>query len=139
MTVLARDPAGHGLLCRNQGKLILMLSGTPPQMGTAHGTLLRPILPKQTGRVVYLIGAADTLQSGTWFFDRMAEIERRTLPHVPPRFLDECDALSKAAGVSSATAAWPTSFPSGSIAAAWHCGARPPWAAACSMPACSTI
>ena len=38
ISVVARDPAGHGLLCRCQGKTILMLSGTPAQMGAAHGT-----------------------------------------------------------------------------------------------------
>jgi len=31
----------------------------------------------------------------------MADIERRELPHIPPRFLEECDALSKAAGIST--------------------------------------
>ena len=38
----------------------------------------------------------------------------------------------------SATPAMPISFPSGSIAAAWRCGARPPSAAACYTPGCST-
>ena len=41
ISVVARDPAGHGLFCRCQGKTILMVSGTPAQMGTAQGTLLR--------------------------------------------------------------------------------------------------
>ena len=38
--------------------------------------------------------------AAAWFFDRLAEIERRTLPHLPQRFLAECDALAQAAGVS---------------------------------------
>ena len=38
--VVARDPAGHGLLCKSQRKTILLVAGTPDQMGTAHGTLL---------------------------------------------------------------------------------------------------
>ena len=100
MFVIARDPAGHGLLCTTQGKTILIVAGTPAQMGAAQGTLLREPARRLTERVVYLVGGADTLHSGTWFFDRMAEIERRTTPHIPPRFLEECDALSAAAGVS---------------------------------------
>lgn len=109
--VVARDPAGHGLLCQLYGKTILMVSGTPEQMGAAHGTLLKPKALKLQERVLYLVGAADTIQSGTWFFDRMAEIERRTLPHIPPRFLAECDALSKAVGITQQEGRYANLFP----------------------------
>ena len=111
ISVVARDPAGHGLLCRTQNKTILMVSGTPEQMGTAHGTLLGAIMPKMTERTIYLVGAGDTLRSGEWFFDTMAEIERRTLPHIPPRFLEECDAMAKAAGVSQRDGRYTNLFP----------------------------
>jgi isopenicillin-N N-acyltransferase like protein len=98
--VLARDQAGHGLLGRSQGKTILMVWGTPEQMGTAHGALLREPVRKLTERMLYLVGGGDSLRTGTWSFDRFAEIQRRTLPHIPKRFLEECDALARAAGVS---------------------------------------
>ncbi len=111
MAVVARDPAGHGLLCRCQGKTILMVSGTPAQMGTAQGLLLRPMAQKMTERVVYLVGGGDTLHSGQWFVDRMDEIQRRTLPHIPPRFLEECDALARAAGVSQRDGRYANLFP----------------------------
>jgi hypothetical protein len=111
ISVIARDPAGHGLLCGSQGKTILMVSGTPAQMGAAQGTLLRKPAQILTERVVYLVGGGDTLHSGTWFLDRMADIERRTLPHIPPRFLEECDALSKAAGVSQRDGRYANLFP----------------------------
>ncbi len=111
IAVLARDPAGHGLLCRSQGKLILMVSGTPEQMGSAHGALLRDSARTVAERVVYLVGAGDTLRSGEWFFNCMAEIERRTLPHIPPRFLEECDALAKASGNSQRDGRYSNLFP----------------------------
>ena len=98
--LLAQDPAGHGLLCQSQGKRILIVSGTPKQMGTAHGSLLKAEANKLTEKVLYLVGGADSIRSGVWFLDTMEEIQRRTLPHVPERFLAECDALSDAAGVS---------------------------------------
>ncbi len=88
-----------------------MVSGTPAQMGAAQGTLLGEPCTKLTERVLYLVGGGDTLHSGTWFIDRMAEIERRTLPHVPPRFLEECDALSQAAGVSRRDGRYANLFP----------------------------
>ena len=98
--IVARDPAGHGLLCEFHGKRLLFVEGTPEQMGTAHGLLLRKPIAKLAERVVYAVGAGDTLMSGTWWFDRVAEIERRAGPHVPQRFFAECDAMALAAGVS---------------------------------------
>jgi isopenicillin-N N-acyltransferase like protein len=100
LRVVARDPAGHGLLCQSQGKTVLLVDGTPEQMGAAHGRLLTAKVHKLVDQVVYVVGAAHTMQSGRWFFDNMDEIQRRTGPHIPPRFLAECDALSAAAGVS---------------------------------------
>ena len=109
--LVAKDPAGHGLVCRSQGKTILMVAGTPEQMGAAQGTLLREPARTLTERVLYLVGGADSIQGGVWFFDRMAEIERRTLPHTPRRFLDECDALAAAAGVSRRDGRYANLFP----------------------------
>ncbi|MHC4404216.1 MAG: C45 family autoproteolytic acyltransferase/hydrolase [Planctomycetota bacterium] len=111
ITLIARDPAGCGLVCRSQAKTFLMVSGSPEQMGTAHGTLLRSQARKLTERVLYLVGAGDSIESGTWFFGRMAEIHQRTLPHVPKRFLAECDALAAAAGVSRRDGRYANLFP----------------------------
>jgi len=101
LRLIARDPAGHGLLCQTQGRLVLLVSGTPEQMGTAHGKLLRDKARVMLERTVYLAGAMSSLQTGDWFFDRLAEINRRCGPHVPERFFQECDALSKAMGVTT--------------------------------------
>jgi len=111
LQIVARDPAKHGLLCRSQGKTVLFVAGTPEEMGAAHGTLLRGQVNKLTERVLYLMGAADSLQSGVWSFERMKEIERRVGPHVPPRFVAECDALAKAAGVSQRDGRFANLFP----------------------------
>ena len=111
INVVARDPAGHGLLCRSQGKTVLIVAGTPREMGAAHGTLLRRDARKLVQRVLYLVGGAESIQSGDWFLDRVAEIERRTLPHTPERFLVECDALAEAAGVSLRDGRYANLFP----------------------------
>lgn len=109
--LLARDPSGHGLLCQVEQKTVLLVGGTPEQMGAAHGTLLGDKARRLTERVLYVVGAADSIESGVWFFDRMEEIQRRTLPHIPPRFLAECDALSNAAGVSRQEGRFANLFP----------------------------
>jgi hypothetical protein len=109
--LLARDPAGHGILCQIGPKQVLLASGTPEQMGAAQGNLLGPKARVLTERVLYLVGGVDSVQSGTWFLDRMAEIQRRTLPHLPPRFLAECDALAKAAGLTRQEGRYANLFP----------------------------
>jgi hypothetical protein len=101
LEIVARDPAGHGIVWQSEGKTFMVVEGTPEQMGAAHGAMLARKARKLAERAVYVVGAADTLASGTWFLDRMEEIRRRTTPYIPPRFLAECDALSKAAGIST--------------------------------------
>jgi isopenicillin-N N-acyltransferase like protein len=100
-----------GLLCRKQGKTLLFLQGTPEQMGEAHGVLLRDRIRKLTERVLYLVGGADTLNSGIWFKDRMSEIEKRVLPFLPERFFRECDAMSAAAGIPPREGRFANLFP----------------------------
>ena len=109
--IVAQDPNGCGLLGKLEGKRVLIVSGTPEQMGAAHGTLLKDEVRVTMQRVVYLVGAASTAQSGKWFFDEMAEIERRTTPHLPKRFLAECDAMATAAGVSLRDGRYGNLFP----------------------------
>ncbi|MGO8751331.1 MAG: C45 family autoproteolytic acyltransferase/hydolase [Thermoguttaceae bacterium] len=111
LRVLARDPAGHGLLCRLANKHFLLVAGTPEQMGAAHGTLLKVDAQRLTERILYLVGGAESIHSGQWFLDRMEEIERRTLPYTPPRFLAECDAFSQAAGISRRDGRYGNLFP----------------------------
>lgn len=98
--VLERDPQGHGLLCEHAGKRILMVAGTPEEMGRAQGRLLALGVASLARGTLYLIGTGYTATRSEWFFDRMDEILRRTLPHTPERFLQECDAMSEAAGIS---------------------------------------
>ncbi len=101
----------NGLLCTLQGKKILIVAGTPEQMGKAHGTLMKQEARGLFEKVIYVVGAAETINSGQWFMDRMEEIQRRTGPHIPQRFLAECDALSRAAGLSVRDGRYGNLFP----------------------------
>ncbi|NUQ62682.1 MAG: peptidase C45 [Pirellulales bacterium] len=109
--IVGKDPAGHGLVCRAQGKTILIVAGSPEEMGAAQGSLLGEKVRFLMERTIYLMGAADSVNSGTWFMDRMKEIEQRVGPHVPERFVRECDALSRAAGVSQRDGRYGNLFP----------------------------
>jgi len=109
LTLVDRVP--HGVLARSQGKSFLLVAGTPGEMGTAHGKLLAHQAKRLTDRVLYVVGAGETIRSGRWFMDQMAEIERRTSPHIPKRFFEECDALSRAAGVARRDGRYANLFP----------------------------
>lgn len=109
--VVAVDPDGHGVLLYYQGKQIVIVDGSPRQMGTAHGRLLAGQVRYLVDRVVYGVGAADSLAGGVWFLDTMAQIEKRTAPHVPARYVKEIDALSQAAGVSIRDGRYANFFP----------------------------
>lgn len=101
----------NGLLARCEGKLVLIVSGTPEQMGRAHGELLAPHIRHLVERVLYGVGAFDSLQNGVWFFDTMEEIQRRTSPFIPQRYFQEIDALGQAAGVPRRDARFANLFP----------------------------
>jgi hypothetical protein len=109
--IVARDPQGHGLLLRLEGKTVLIVAGSPAEMGAAHGMLLKDKARRLTERVLYAVGGADTIRGDAWFLDRMGEIHRRTSPHIPQRFFDEIDALGKAAGISQRDARLANLFP----------------------------
>lgn len=101
----------NGMLCQTQGKYILFVAGTPVQMGTAHGKLLAKMVPNVAVRTVALVGAAYSVDKGDWFYERMEDIISRAKPHTPQRFVDECLAMGKAAGISERDALNVNFFP----------------------------
>lgn len=109
--VLRVDSDRHGLLARCEGKLVLIVSGKPADMGRAQGRLLAGPIQYLVERVLYGVGAFDSVESGTWFFDRMEEIHRRTSPYIPSRYFEEIDALAEAAGLSQRDARFANLFP----------------------------
>ena len=78
-----------------------MVSGTPEQMGAAHGTLLRDQVQKMHERVMSSL-QKDAKLDATAFLKLTAAIERREKSHMPPRFFAEINAMAKAAGLSQA-------------------------------------
>lgn len=107
--VLARDE--HGLLGMTQGKRVLFTAGTPEQMGAAHGRLLSRLVPQVTPRIMSLVAAGYCVSKGDWFYDRLEEIITRARPHTPERFLDECLAMGRAAGITERDALCANFFP----------------------------
>lgn len=100
-----------GVLARSGDRYFMVVAGTPEQMGTAHGRLMKNWAQELVDRVVYGVGGAESIMSGEWFIDTSAEIYRRTSPHIPERFIRECDAMSRAAGISVRDGRYANLFP----------------------------
>lgn len=111
VAIETRDPQGHGLLGRVNNQRIVFVSGTPEQMGGAHGSLLANQVPHVMPRTMALVGAGLAVQKGDWFYDRIDEIYRRSAPHTPERFLRECRAMARAAGITERDAISGNFFP----------------------------
>lgn len=101
----------HGRLRWQGGQRLVLLDGTPAQIGEAHGRLLRREVAKGMDSVLYLIGFAETVRSGVWFPDRLREALARLEPHIPADHLAETDALADAVDVPREEAHLANSFP----------------------------
>ena len=97
--LIAKDPEGHGLLCQVGDKLVLIVDGTPEQMGGAHGRLLADLIPQVMPRTLGLIAGGYAISKGEWFYDRVDEIYAATSPHTSDAHLRECQAMAAAAGI----------------------------------------
>jgi len=111
LKVVAKDPQGHGLLCMAGTKRVLIVDGTPEQMGGAHGRLLADLVPHVTPNTMALVAAGYAVQKGEWFYDHIDDIYRSASPHTPERFIRECRAMAAAAGISERDALCGNFFP----------------------------
>ncbi len=108
---VARDPDGHGLLCKIGNKRVLFVDGTPEQMGGAHGRLLSEWVPQVMPRTMALVAAGYAVTKGEWFYDHIDDVYRRASPHTPDRFLRECRAMAAAAKIEERDALAGNFFP----------------------------
>lgn len=96
-TVLAHSGAGR--LEDHDGTKVLFLKGTPEEMGSQHGELLKEEIRAVTDRILYGIGVGSSFAKGRWFFGEIEEAVSRLHPHTDPRYLREMDSLALAAGL----------------------------------------
>ncbi len=100
LRVLERASNGKGMLCLLQNrKQILFMSGSPEEMGAAHGELMKKQI-KQMTDIIFLVSAGYLVSKDDWFFTKIQEVLKRTAPYTPKRFITECDAMSKKAGIT---------------------------------------
>jgi hypothetical protein len=90
----------HGELRWNGDQRLVLLTGTPTDIGRAHGTLLKAEARRCADSALYMVGLGATVATGKWFPDELRHAYARLSPHIPADHKAETDALADAAGIS---------------------------------------
>lgn len=85
----------HGELRWIDGQRVVLLQGTPEQIGMAHGELLRDEAVRCMDSVLYSFGTAQTILNGRWFRHDLEQAYARLAPHIPEHHKVETRALAK--------------------------------------------
>lgn len=84
---------------RVDGVAVVKLKGTPEEMGTQHGTLLKEAANYNVRRTLHGVGLGATIETGDWFPTELAKAWADEKEFIPERYIREMDALSDAAGI----------------------------------------
>ena len=112
--LLAECPGGK--LYQYGGQRLLLLAGSPYQMGLAHGTLLRDDVKAMVHTVLNVARAADAVQNEDFFAGTIEQAYRRIEPFIPQRYQDELRGLADGAGLAVTDVQLANVFP-----ALFHC------------------
>lgn len=85
----------HGELRWIDGHRVVLLEGTPEQIGTAHGELLREESMRCIDSVLNAFGTVQTIVNGRWFRHDLEQAYARLAPHIPADHKDETRALAR--------------------------------------------
>jgi hypothetical protein len=88
----------HGELRWVEGQRVVLLRGTPEEIGQAHGELLKTEAQRCMDSVLYTFGTVQMVQTGRWFQGDLAAAYERLAPHIPDNHVREMHALAKALG-----------------------------------------
>ena len=94
---MARE--GNGRLEMVDGTRVLVLKGTPEEMGRQHGTLMKKEIRDLMEHILYGVGVGSSFEKGRWFFGEIEAAQQRLSGFMDRRYLREMDALADAAGL----------------------------------------
>lgn len=86
----------HGELRYVDGQRLVLLSGSPIEIGEAHGKLLREEADRCIDSVLNAFGTVQTVVTGRWFRHDLAAAYQRLRPHIPEDHVSETRALALA-------------------------------------------
>lgn len=93
----------HGELRWIEGQRVVLLDGSPKEIGQAHGKLLETEARACIDSVLYTFGTAETIRSGRWFRHDLEAAYAQLSPHIPKRHRVETRALAAALQLDAAT------------------------------------
>ncbi|MDA1166510.1 MAG: C45 family autoproteolytic acyltransferase/hydrolase [Planctomycetota bacterium] len=86
----------HGELRWVDGQRVVLLDGTPEEVGRAHGELLKAEAGRCIDSVLSTFGTAQTIRTGRWFRSDLEAAYERLAPHIPERHKRETRAMAAA-------------------------------------------
>jgi hypothetical protein len=92
----------HGELRWIDGQRVVLLSGSPEEIGQAHGQLLKAEAMRCIDSVLYAFGTMQTVATGRWFREELEQAYARLKPHIPARHQAETRALAASLGLEPA-------------------------------------
>lgn len=93
----------HGELRWVEGQRLVLLQGTPEQVGRAHGQLLQTQSHACIDSVLHAFGTVQTVINGRWFRRDLEAAYERLRPHIPVDHLTETRALADSLGLPQDT------------------------------------
>lgn len=93
----------HGELRWVDGQRLVLLQGTPEQVGRAHGQLLQTQSHACIDSVLHAFGTVQTVINGRWFRRDLEDAYERLRPHIPVDHLTETRALADSLGLPQDT------------------------------------
>ena len=94
-----------------EGQRVVLLKGTPEQVGQAHGQLLQAEAHRCIDSVIYSFGTVQTIRTGRWFRHELDAAYKRLAPHIPAAHKRETAALAEALGIDAELAQTINVFP----------------------------
>ncbi len=93
------------------GQRVVLLRGTPEQVGRAHGQLLKVETQRCIDSVIHSFGTVQTIRTGRWFRHELEAAYKRLSPHIPVDHKRETIALAEALNMDSQLAQTINVFP----------------------------
>ena len=95
--LVARE--GSGRLEIVDGTRVLVLKGTPEEMGRQHGVLLKKDVRQLVDHILFGVGVGSSFDKGEWVFGDIEAAQQRLKPFMDDRYLREMDSLASGAGL----------------------------------------
>ena len=95
--VVARE--GNGRLEMVDGTRVLVLKGTPEEMGHQHGVLMKKDIHQLVDHILFGVGVGTSFEEGKWVFGEIEAAQQRLNPFMDERYFREMDAMASAAGM----------------------------------------